>query len=294
MRKTIFGLLLAALLSLTLAAPAGAQDTMMSHTCDSTLIALLYVAEHDYGFQSMQDLSSFEKGQFQPLFDAMMAMGSMDDDMSESDMMGGDSMGGDMMDGVTLLPGHIADEDPACTALREELDKFMTDTLLHSLEMMGESTGSTDMMAPAVALAPWQTLPVVDARTGATFTLGDFAGKTVFVEPMATWCTNCRAQLNNVAAARTQAMNDEVVYIALSVETDLSAQALADYANANGFDWMFAVATPELLSALVTTFGFSVTTPPSTPHFVIRPDNSVTPLATGMKSPEAVLALVSG
>ena len=34
----------------------------------------------------------------------------------------------------------------------------------------------------------------MDARTGQTFTLADLQGKTVYVEPMATWCTNCRQQ----------------------------------------------------------------------------------------------------
>jgi hypothetical protein len=35
--------------------------------------------------------------------------------------------------------------------------------------------------------APLAILPIVDVRTGETFTLAEFAGKTVFVEPMATW-----------------------------------------------------------------------------------------------------------
>jgi hypothetical protein len=39
-----------------------AQDEMMSHTCDSTTILLLYIADHDYGFHSMMDVSTFEKG----------------------------------------------------------------------------------------------------------------------------------------------------------------------------------------------------------------------------------------
>jgi hypothetical protein len=33
----------------------------------------------------------------------------------------------------------------------------------------------------------WQSLPLVDARTGNTFTLADFEGRTVFVHPMAKW-----------------------------------------------------------------------------------------------------------
>ena len=40
--------------------------------------------------------------------------------------------------------------------------------------------------------------------TDQTFTLADFAGKTVYVEPMATWCTNCRQQLGNVTEAKAE------------------------------------------------------------------------------------------
>lgn len=144
--------------------------------------------------------------------------------------------------------------------------------------------------APILAERPtWQTLPLVNARTGETFTFASFAGRTVFVEPMATWCTNCRQQLGNVRSAREQ-LSDEVVFVALSVETNISAADLAEYADDNGFDWYFAVLTPELLAELVTTFGRTVSNPPSTPHFVIRADGSATSLATGIKSAEQIVA----
>ncbi len=35
--------------------------------------------------------------------------------------------------------------------------------------------------------APLANLPLTDVRSGETFILAEFAGKTVFVEPMATW-----------------------------------------------------------------------------------------------------------
>lgn len=153
----------------------------------------------------------------------------------------------------------------------------------------------TEDPAPAAAaLAPWQTVALTNARTGESFTLGDFGGKTVFVEPMATWCTNCRSQLNNVSAARTQLNSDDVVFIAISVETNLDAATLAQYADTHGFDWTFAVATPELLTELTLAFGRTITNPPSTPHFIIRPDGTVTPLVTGIETADQILQQVSG
>jgi hypothetical protein len=86
-------------------------------------------------------------------------------------------------------------------------------------ETTTEETAAEDSTPVMAADRPaWQTLQLVDARTGESFAFADFAGKTVFVEPMATWCTNCRQQLANVRAAREQLSSDEVVLIGLSVE----------------------------------------------------------------------------
>ncbi len=137
----------------------------------------------------------------------------------------------------------------------------------------------------------WQDLSLTDAQTGETFSLADFAGQTVYVEPMATWCANCRQQLGNVRDAKKQ-LGDDVTFIALSVETTLSADELARYADDQGFDFTFAVMTPEMLRALATEFGQSVTNPPATPHFIIGPDGTTSELLTGFSTPDEIVATV--
>lgn len=137
----------------------------------------------------------------------------------------------------------------------------------------------------------WQDLPLTDAQTGARFTLADFAGQTVYVEPMATWCANCRQQLGNVNEAKMQ-LGNEVTFVALSVETTLKADQLASYAKDQGFDFTFAVMTPEVLRALAAEFGQAVTSPPSTPHFVISPDGTTSELLTGFSTSDEITALV--
>lgn len=149
-----------------------------------------------------------------------------------------------------------------------------------------------EAMGDMVELPVWQQLPLADARTGETFTLADYAGKTVFVEPMATWCTNCRRQLFNVMEARGQLGDENAIFVALSLETNLDGQALAQYADGNGFDWTFAVMSPEILQALADQFGRSITSAPSTPHFVIRPDGSYTDLVTGIDSPDQIVQMI--
>ncbi len=137
----------------------------------------------------------------------------------------------------------------------------------------------------------WQDLPLTNAQTGETFSLADFAGQTVYVEPMATWCANCRTQLGNVNKAKMQ-LGDKVTFVALSVETTLKANELASYAKDQGFDFTFAVMTPEVLRALAAEFGQSVTSPPSTPHFVISPDGTTSELLTGFSTTDEITALV--
>lgn len=143
----------------------------------------------------------------------------------------------------------------------------------------------------AVTRPAWQQIALIDARSGSSFTLADFAGKTVFVEPFATWCSNCRQQLGNVQAAKA-ALGEDVVFVVLSVEPNIGVDALARYADDAGFEMTFAAMPPELLQALAAQFGQTIANPPATPHFVIRPDGSTTELVTGIESPEAIMAQI--
>jgi thiol-disulfide isomerase/thioredoxin len=136
------------------------------------------------------------------------------------------------------------------------------------------------------------SLPLTDVRTGQAFTLGDFADRPVYVETMATWCPSCRSQLQSVQGAVTALAGEPPVFVVISVETTLPPAQLAQYADDNGFTPIFAVATPELLQALVDTFGRTITNPPSTPHFVIAPDSSHGELLTGFSSSEAIITLL--
>jgi hypothetical protein len=127
--------------------PASAQDDSMEGMihCDSTLISLLFVAEYSYGFHSMMDVSTFDKGQYAPLFESMMSM--MDDEMMDEDMAADDEMmeddmaADDMMmedDMMMLSPGVIEDEAAECTELRAEVEGFLYDHF--SMMMMAEDS----------------------------------------------------------------------------------------------------------------------------------------------------------
>ena len=112
----------------------------------------------------------------------------------------------------------------------------------------------------------------------------------MLVESFATWCSNCRRQLGDTNEAAAQA-GDDAVFVALSVETELDADDMADYAEEQGFDHIrFAVMTPEMLAAIDDAFGTSALNPPATPHVAVAADGSVGEMVTGFESPEAILA----
>jgi thiol-disulfide isomerase/thioredoxin len=139
---------------------------------------------------------------------------------------------------------------------------------------------SADGSGSEPAAAPWQTIEIVDVD-GQTFTLSELAGRPVFVENFATWCPTCRAQLGRTQEAAA-AMGDDAVFVVLSVETDLSAEDVREYARDNGFTSMrFAVMSDELLAAFAGAFGTSAVNPPSTPHVVIAADGTAGEMETG-------------
>lgn len=156
-----------------------------------------------------------------------------------------------------------------------------------------EDTSTVESAATAPA---WMTAKMTDACSGATFALADFAGKTVYIEAMATWCPPCRDQLQRVKEAASSIPDEErnnTVFVALSSEVDLPRETLAQYAEDNGFPFVFAVMPAELLQAMVDDLGQEIAVPPATPHLVVAPDGTVGEVRTGSDSAEDLLALLA-
>lgn len=153
----------------------------------------------------------------------------------------------------------------------------------------GGAAPATRTAEPAMGVAAWTTLPLVDARTGETFRIADSAGKPVFLEAFATWCSNCRRQLGFVQEVAAGGGVADTQFVALSVETDLTPERIAEYAADEGFDDVrFAVMTPEMLAAVKDAFGTSALNPPSTPHVYIGADGRSGELVTGFEEPGVI------
>lgn len=154
-----------------------------------------------------------------------------------------------------------------------------------------ESAAATASTAPAQPADALLSVELIDVRSGETFTLAELAAASgpVLLEPMAVWCSNCRAQQHEVVRAHEAG---EFVSVSLDVDLTESPSDLAAYADREGFDWHFAMADADLYRALQDRFGVAVTNPPSTPLIIIAADGSVRPLefGRGTRSAEELLA----
>jgi thiol-disulfide isomerase/thioredoxin len=156
-----------------------------------------------------------------------------------------------------------------------------------------EETDDTTVREISEPAAAWMTTELTAACSGESFALADFAGKTIYIESMATWCPPCRDQLVRVKEAAAQIPEDEreeIVFVALSSEVDTPRELLAEYAAANDFPFIFAVMPAEMLQAMADDLGQEIAVPPATPHLIVAPDGTVGALRTGGEAPEDILA----
>jgi thiol-disulfide isomerase/thioredoxin len=127
---------------------------------------------------------------------------------------------------------------------------------------------------------PWAVATLTDVSTGGQFRIADLAaeGKVVFVETMAIWCTNCRVQQMEAAAALGELDPARVEWVVIDVETSESADALARYRDQHGFPFRYAISDAALSRSLAMHFGDVVLSPPSVNVIVLGTDGRVTHL----------------
>ena len=149
---------------------------------------------------------------------------------------------------------------------------------------------------PGVVLTQaWATAELTDVRNGTTFRIADLVAsdKVVFIETMAIWCSNCRAQQRDVVKALAGLDPARVVWIGIDVEASESASDLADYSRSLGFDWPYVIGDQGFLRALAAEFGDQVLSPPATPIAVIGTDGTVTLAEFGHKSVDRIKELAA-
>jgi len=196
---------------------------------------------------------------------------------------------------ITVLGGCAAGEPASSQVASPEASPTPEPTMAATADASpseaatadAEPTGTTE---PTPVPDPLLAVELTDVRSGETFTLGALAAEhgPVLLEPMAVWCSSCRAQQHEVLRAHE---TGSFTSVSLDVELSELPEDLAAYADREGFTWYFAMADAELYRALQERFDRAVTHPPSTPLIIIGSDGTVRPLefGRGVRSAEVLL-----
>ena len=150
-----------------------------------------------------------------------------------------------------------------------------------SSSISGDGAFRIDLIVAALAGARERGVEVVLVSSGAIAT--------------ALPLLDLRGRPNDLATQQAAAAaGDDAIFLALSIETDLDTDQVADYAKDNGFDDIrFAVMSPEMLAAMNDAYGKSALNAPSTPKIVVAADGTAGELETGFESPDEIAATLS-
>ena len=151
---------------------------------------------------------------------------------------------------------------------------------------------SEEVEEAATETAAFLDIELTDAASGETFTLASLAGDVVAIEPMAIWCSNCKAQQNNVKDAYADIADAGVTYISLGIDPGENADSLAKYAERNGFEWTFVKSPTELSREFSDLFGAQILSAPSTPLIVLDANGEVFTQEWGFHDPDSLLEIL--
>jgi cytochrome oxidase Cu insertion factor (SCO1/SenC/PrrC family) len=159
-------------------------------------------------------------------------------------------------------------------------------------EVTSASDASSGGDTTAAAGPAWLDIELTDAATGETFTVASLKGEPVALEPMAIWCTNCKAQQDNVRQVYADVQAAGIRYISLGIDPNEAPAALARYAERREYPWTFAQSSNQFSRALSDDFGPQILSPPSTPLILINADGEVVRQEFGFHGPDQLLALL--
>ncbi len=269
-KPALLGLLLIAALMLVACGAAGAEPEMPATAAGEPMAK---------GDEAAQDSSMAKTGEAAMAEDSTMA--KVDDTaMAEDSTM---AKAGD-----TAMAEDSAMAKAGDTAMAEDsaMAKAGEGTEGESHGAVGDTAMAGDeAMAEGAALPAWLMAELVDVNTGQPFAIADQQGKVVLVETLAVWCSNCLRQQKEIQALHT-ALGEraDLVSVGLDIDLNESPEQLRAHAKRHGFDWTYAVATPEVAREIGQLYGNLFLNPPSTPMLVVDRQGQVHPLPFGIKS----------
>ena len=237
----------------------------------------------------------------EPVVEAMSEEESKDDAMmeeSDDDMQ--DDSHDDTMDDesddemMEESDDDMMDDESDDDMMNESDDDMMEDESADDamMEEPADDAMMEDESADGAMMGPdWFSVSLTDVNSDSPFTVTDHQNKVILVETIAVWCSNCLRQQREVRTLhQLLGERDDFVSLALDVDTRETADVLKAHAAGNGFDWLYAVAPPEVAREIGQLYGDQFLSPPSTPMLIIDRHGEVHPLPFGVKSADDLQA----
>jgi thiol-disulfide isomerase/thioredoxin len=140
-----------------------------------------------------------------------------------------------------------------------------------------------------VEMPAWHKARLLNVKTGETFVISDLSGKVILVETMATWCSNCLKQQQQVKSLHDLLGNrDDFISLGISVDVNEEPEALSQYTQEYGFDWLYTIASTDVAREISTLYGDQFLNPPSTPMLIIDRHGEVHVLPFGIKDAQSL------
>lgn len=202
-----------------------------------------------------------------------------------------------MSDQVMAEPTEVMQKPTEDMMAASTEEMTVRDTPTTDDVMMEAETATPELMMDdkIIETPAWFDVTLTNVRSGEDFTINDYMGRVVLVENLAMWCSNCKKQQMEVKALAEALMLDmdsDLVLVGLDIDLNENADDLRSYTDANGFDWIYAIAPLEVAREIGNLYGDQFLNPPSTPILVIDRTGQVHLTPFGIKSADDLLRFI--
>lgn len=127
------------------------------------------------------------------------------------------------------------------------------------LLVSGEASAANALTAPLQSLDEVAPNFLLRDVSGKELSLSDLHGRPVIVHFWATWCTSCRKELPSLDALASTLRADDVVFLAVSIDMEPSADEVRSYAHELGVSIPVYLAREGDVTDRYWTWGVPVT-----------------------------------
>jgi len=138
----------------------------------------------------------------------------------------------------------------------------------------------------------WRTIELTDVRSGTTFSVADFTGRPVLIQPFTLTCPICIRQQAEISRLHASG-GIPFVMIGLDIDPNGDEASLRAYTGQHDYYGFYARSPPEMTRSLIGQFGMAILSPAQAPLVLICPDGTARLLSPGIKS-SAGIARVLG